>query len=87
MLIVRRDRIDKFDHWNLGTYNPVLQAGIAPAVETYREVGSQAMHARLRELTRYWVALARRIPGSGCIHRSTTSGSPRSASSRLPAPT
>ena len=24
-------RIDKFDHWNLGTYNSALQAGIAPA--------------------------------------------------------
>jgi len=50
------DRIDKFDHWNLGTYNSALQAGIAPAVEIYREVGAQAMHARLRELTRYWGA-------------------------------
>jgi len=57
------DRIDKFDHWNLGTYNSALQAGIAPAVEIYREVGAQAMHARLRELTRYWVALARGIRG------------------------
>lgn len=57
------DCIDKFDHWNLGTYNSALQAGIAPAVEIYREVGAQAMHARLRELTRYWVALARGIRG------------------------
>lgn len=57
------DRIDKFDHWNLGTYNSALQAGIAPAIEIHREVGVQAMHARLRELTRYWVALARGIRG------------------------
>jgi len=57
------DRIDKFDHWNLGTYNSALQAGIAPAIEIYREVGAEAMHARLRELTRYWVALARGIRG------------------------
>ncbi len=57
------DRIDKFDHWNLGTYNSALQAGIAPAIEMHGEVGAQAMHARLRELTRYWVALARSIRG------------------------
>lgn len=55
--------IDKFDHWNLGTYNSGLQAGIAPAIEAHRELGAAAMHARLRELTRYWVALARDIPG------------------------
>lgn len=57
------DRIDKFDHWNLGTYNSGLQAGIAPAVELYRDIGAAAMHARLRELTRHWVALARGIRG------------------------
>ena len=57
------DRIDKFDHWNLGTYNSALQAGIAPAIEIHREIGGHAMHARLRELTRYWVALARGIRG------------------------
>ena len=55
--------IDKFDHWNLGTYNSGLQAGIAPAIEAHCELGAAAMHARLRELTRYWVALARDIPG------------------------
>ena len=26
------DAIDKFDHWNLGTYNSALQAGIEPAI-------------------------------------------------------
>jgi selenocysteine lyase/cysteine desulfurase len=57
------DRIDKFDHWNLGTYNSALQAGIAPAIELHREIGVQAMHARLRELSRYWVALASGIRG------------------------
>jgi selenocysteine lyase/cysteine desulfurase len=25
-------RIDKFDHWNLGTYNSAIQAGILPAI-------------------------------------------------------
>jgi len=57
------DRIDKFDHWNLGTYNSALQAGIAPAIEMHREIGAQAMHSRLRELTRYWVSLAQGIRG------------------------
>jgi selenocysteine lyase/cysteine desulfurase len=57
------ERIDKFDRWNLGTYNSALQAGIAPAIQMHRQIGAHAMHARLRELTRYWVDLASGIPG------------------------
>ncbi|PVE23465.1 aminotransferase [Microvirga sp. KLBC 81] len=56
-------RIDKFDHWNLGTYNSAIQAGIAPAIQFHKEIGTRKIHARLQELTRYWVDLARRIPG------------------------
>ncbi|GAA3625412.1 cysteine desulfurase [Lentzea roselyniae] len=56
-------RVDKFDHWNLGTYNSALQAGIAPAARFHREIGVRTIHERLRELTRYWVGLAREIPG------------------------
>ncbi|GAB2961255.1 cysteine desulfurase [Streptomyces pseudoechinosporeus] len=56
-------RVDKFDHWNLGTYNSALQAGIAPAARLHREIGVEKIHARLRELTRHWVDLARDIPG------------------------
>ena len=56
-------RVDKFDHWNLGTYNSALQAGIAPAIEFHRAIGTEFVHARLRELTRYWVDLASGIPG------------------------
>ena len=56
-------RVDKFDHWNLGTTNSALQAGILPAVHLHREVGTARMHARLRELTRYWVGQARHIRG------------------------
>lgn len=79
MLIVARERIgstwpllgpfdpspgvDKFDHWNLGTYNSALQAGIAPAIAFHREMGAARIHARLRALTRHWVGMARRIPG------------------------
>lgn len=55
--------IDKFDHWNLGTYNSAIQAGIAPAIQFHKAIGAGRMHARLRELTRYWIGLARDIPG------------------------
>jgi selenocysteine lyase/cysteine desulfurase len=56
-------RIDKFDHWNLGTYNSAVQAGIAPAIRFHQEIGTSRIHARLQELTRYWTNLAREIPG------------------------
>ncbi|KAA0997747.1 aminotransferase class V-fold PLP-dependent enzyme [Paraburkholderia panacisoli] len=56
-------RIDKFDHWNLGTYNSALQAGIAPALKFHQEIGPAKIHARLKELSRYWIELARDIPG------------------------
>jgi selenocysteine lyase/cysteine desulfurase len=55
--------IDKFDHWNLGTYNSAAQAGIAPAIRLHEEIGVRKIHARLQELTRYWIDLARNIPG------------------------
>jgi selenocysteine lyase/cysteine desulfurase len=56
-------QIDKFDHWNLGTYNSAIQAGIVPAIRFHKEIGTQTIHARLQELTRYWVDLAKDIPG------------------------
>jgi len=56
-------RIDKFDHWNLGTYNSAVQAGIAPAIRFREEIGTDNVHARLRELTRYWTTIARDIRG------------------------
>ena len=55
--------IDKFDHWNLGTYNSALQAGISPAVQFHEQIGTEVIHARLRHLTRWWVDRAREIPG------------------------
>ncbi|AYG64476.1 aminotransferase class V-fold PLP-dependent enzyme [Rhizobium jaguaris] len=55
--------IDKFDHWNLGTYNSAIQSGIAPAIHFHKQIRAARMHARLRELTRYWIGLARNIPG------------------------
>jgi selenocysteine lyase/cysteine desulfurase len=56
-------QIDKFDHWNLGTYNSAIQAGIAPAIRFHTQIGTRVIHARLEELTRYWVDLAKDIPG------------------------
>jgi selenocysteine lyase/cysteine desulfurase len=55
--------IDKFDHWNLGTYNSALQAGIAPAIRFHEQIGTRAIHRRLQHLTRYWVDRAREVPG------------------------
>jgi selenocysteine lyase/cysteine desulfurase len=54
--------IDKFDHWNLGTYNSALQAGIIPAVRFHAQIGTAAIHTRLRHLTRYWVERAAGLP-------------------------
>ncbi|SAL80014.1 aminotransferase, class V [Caballeronia telluris] len=56
-------RIDKFDHWNLGTCNSAVQAGIAPAIRFREEIGTNNVHARLRELTRYWTTIARDVRG------------------------
>ena len=56
-------QIDKFDHWNLGTYNSALQAGIPPAIEFHRSIGIDRIHQRLQALTRYWVSSAQAIPG------------------------
>ena len=55
--------IDKFDHWNLGTYNSALQAGIAPAIAFHENIGTAVIRARLRELTRYWIERACSIAG------------------------
>ena len=56
-------RIDKFDHWNLGTYNSAIQAGIVPAIRLHRRIGVERIQRRLSELTRYWIERARDIPG------------------------
>jgi selenocysteine lyase/cysteine desulfurase len=56
-------RIDKFDRWNLGTYNSAIQAGIAPAIRLHRRIGVERVQQRLGELTRYWIDLAGDIRG------------------------
>jgi len=55
--------IEKFDHWNLGTYNSAMQAAIPVAMDFYSQIGVEKFHARLRHLSRYWVDQARSIPG------------------------
>ena len=62
-------RIDKFDHWNLGTYNSAIQAGIVPAIRLHRRIGVERIQRRLRELTRYWIERAREFRAFACIHR------------------
>ncbi|RZF23563.1 aminotransferase class V-fold PLP-dependent enzyme [Paraburkholderia sp. UYCP14C] len=57
------DTVDKFDHWNLGTYNSALQAGIEPAIRFHQAIGVGNIHARLRALTRYWTRRAADIDG------------------------
>ncbi|SOE49186.1 Selenocysteine lyase/Cysteine desulfurase [Burkholderia sp. OK233] len=57
------DTVDKFDHWNLGTYNSALQAGIEPAIRFHQAIGVANIHARLSALTRYWTARAADIDG------------------------
>lgn len=56
-------RIEKFDHWNLGTYCSPLQTGIEPAIDLHNRIGTARVHARLRELSRYWVQKAAQIKG------------------------
>jgi selenocysteine lyase/cysteine desulfurase len=55
--------VDKFDHWNLGTYNSALQAGIAPAIQLHQAIGTPLVQARLQELTRFWTGRLRSLPG------------------------
>ncbi|RWM70894.1 aminotransferase class V-fold PLP-dependent enzyme [Mesorhizobium sp.] len=66
-------RIDKFDHWNLGTYNSAIQAGIMPAIRLHRRIGVERIQRRLSELTRYWIERARDIPGFR-LHTPLTAG-------------
>jgi selenocysteine lyase/cysteine desulfurase len=56
-------RIEKFDHWNLGTYCSPLQTGIEAAVDFHNTLGTARVHARLRELSRHWVQKASDIKG------------------------
>ena len=56
-------RIEKFDHWNLGTYCSPLETAIEPAIDFHNRLTTERKHARLRELSRYWVQRAADIEG------------------------
>jgi selenocysteine lyase/cysteine desulfurase len=55
--------IEKFDHWNLGTYCSPLESAIAPAVDFHNSIGTARVHARLRELSLHWITQASDIHG------------------------
>lgn len=47
--------IEKFGHWNLGTYCSPLEAGIGAAIDFHNTLGTERIHGRLQSLSRYWV--------------------------------
>lgn len=55
--------IAKIDGWNLGTYSSPAEHAIEPAIDFHNQLGTAAIHARLRELSRYWIDKARSLPG------------------------
>lgn len=55
--------IAKIDGWNLGTYSSPAEHAIEPAIDFHNELGTSAIHARLRELSLHWISKARSLPG------------------------
>lgn len=55
--------IDKFDGSSVGTYSSPAERAIEAAIDFHNQLGTAAIHARLRALTRYWMAKAQDIPG------------------------
>jgi selenocysteine lyase/cysteine desulfurase len=55
--------IAKIDGWNLGTYSSPAEHTIEPAIDFHNALGTATIHARLRELSRYWIDKARALPG------------------------
>jgi selenocysteine lyase/cysteine desulfurase len=53
----------KMDGWNLGTYSSPSEHAIEAAIDYHDTIGTQAKHARLRELSQYWIARASDIRG------------------------
>lgn len=56
-------KIEKFDHYNLGTYNSAAQTAIEPAIDFHNSIGTARVFQRLQSLTRYWVERASDIKG------------------------
>jgi selenocysteine lyase/cysteine desulfurase len=55
--------IEKIDGWNLGTYSSPAEHAIEPAIDFHNRIGTPAIHARLRDLSRYWVERVSSLPG------------------------
>lgn len=55
--------IAKIDGWNLGTYSSASEHCIEPAIDFHNELGTATIHARLRELSLYWIEKSRSLPG------------------------
>lgn len=55
--------IEKFEHFNLGTYYSPAQRAVESAIDFHNTLGVSRIHARLAKLTRYWVSQASDING------------------------
>ncbi len=55
--------IERFEHWSLGTYSSPSEFAIQSAIDFHNSIGTAKIHARLQELSRYWVQAASDIEG------------------------
>ena len=55
--------IARFEHWSLGTYSSPSEFAIQSAIEFHNSIGTGKVHARLQQLSRYWVGAAADIKG------------------------
>jgi selenocysteine lyase/cysteine desulfurase len=55
--------IERFEHWSLGTYSSPSEFAIQSAIDFHNSIGTAKIHARLQELSRYWVQAASEIKG------------------------
>jgi len=55
--------IARLDGSALGTYSSPAEHAIEAAIDFHNEIGSELIHRRLHELSRYWIEAARDIPG------------------------
>lgn len=72
--------IEKISGMNLGTYSSPAEHAIETAVDFHLEIGTDVVHRRLRELTRYWIERANDIRGFR-VH--TPLGDPQTAAVTL----
>jgi selenocysteine lyase/cysteine desulfurase len=67
--------IARLDGSALGTYCSPAEHAIEPAIDFHHQIGSEAIHRRLHELSRYWIEAVRDIPGFE-LHTPLTDTSP-----------